>query len=297
MINFEEITIFKNILEIQLIEKGSTDRSKYKIVTEDATYFVKLENKVYSEREINKVKWLYNTYQELGISVVPLIDLIIVREFSVWIFPFFEGESLSEISVSEEQLRMFGKLIAKDIKKLNSVKLDEELFPHFDFNLHYETRKNKLLKYSLDSKYKILFSEAIWDKILKKYNQLYESIKDDEVMLNHNDIKLKNFMIDKENKYYFIDIDPFDATFIGYNLGYSISCFLFKDKLEKERVVLKNFIKIIDENYIYINQFNYFLICDFINKFERYFADYMANSNYVKLVLLNEKDILNEILY
>lgn len=297
MISLEDMNIFKNIKEIIVIEKGSTDRKKYKVVTEDEVYFVKVEDKIYSDKEILKVKWLYKTYQDLNIPVVPLIDLKVIDKVSVWIFPFFEGESLSEIELSIEQLESFGKLIALDIKKLNAVKLDTRLFPHFDFKLHYEERKNKLLDYIKNDKYYSIFKKIEWESILLKYQELYDSIKDNQVMLNHNDVKLKNFMIDKNLNYYFIDIDPFDSTFIGYNLGYSISCFLFKDKFNKEKIVLSSFIRTIDVSKELVNQFNYFLISDFINKFERYADYYLLNSNYIIELLLNDNNILCDIFY
>lgn len=289
------------LLKLKKINIESRCKNKFKVVTNNQTFFVKIEDRVYSEKDIEKVKWLYQTYQEVGIPTIPLIDIFIINDETIWIFPFFKGKTLYEANIPIEQMKYYGKLVATDIKKLNKKKVDLNLFSILDLRQHYEDRVNKInnLLKSNDTREKFLkiFNKVEWQELLIYYNKLYENIKNDEVMLNHNDIKLPNIMVDENSNYYFIDLDPFDLTIIGYNIGYSISCFLFENEKEKEKIFLRSFIKTIDSSKNLINQMNYFLISDFINKIEMYFEFYQNNISFVKSMLFNSDNILEIELY
>lgn len=301
MTNLRDIAILNNAITIEEINIESRCKNKFKVVTDDQTFFVKIEDNVYSEKDIEKVKWLYQTYKEEGIPTIPLIDIFTINNETIWIFPFFEGKTLFDVNITLEQMKYYGILVANDIKKLNKKNPDLNLFSTLDLRQHCEDRVNRINSFlkckDTRDKFLTIFNEIEWQELLNYYNNLYESIKNDDVMLNHNDIKLPNIMIDKNSNYYFIDLDPFDLTIIGYNIGYSISCFLFKNEKEREKAFLRAFIQTIDSSKSLINQMNYFLISDFINKIEMYFEFYQNNSSFIKSMLFNVGNILEAELY
>lgn len=301
MTNLRDIAIFSNAITIEEINIESRCKNKFKVVTDNQAFFVKIEDNAYSEKDIEKVKWLYQTYKEEGIPTIPLIDIFAVNNETIWIFPFFEGKTLIDANVPLEQMKYYGEVVANDIKKLNKKNPDFNLFSILDLRQHCEDRVNKINNFlnCKDTRDKFLkvFNKIEWQELLNYYYNLYENIKNDDVMLNHNDIKLPNIMIDKSSNYYFIDLDPFDLTIIGYNIGYSISCFLFKDEKEREKAFLRAFIQTIDSSKSLISQMNYFLISDFINKIEMYFEFYQNNSSFIKSMLFNVGNILETELY
>lgn len=301
MANLKDISIFSNAITIEEINIESRCKNKFKVVTSDQSFFVKIEDNIYSEKDIEKVKWLYQTYQEESIPVIPLVDIFTIGNETIWIFPFFNGQTLLDVKLPINRFEYYGKQVANDIKKLNKKKTDSSLFSILDLKQHFTDRTNKVMnllnqKETQNELLKI-FSTFEWQKVLAFYGFLYESIKDDNVMLNHNDIKLPNILIDNKGNYYFIDLDPFDLTIVGYNIGYSISCFLFQNGKETEKAFLRAFIQTIDPTKSLINQMNYFLISDFINKIEKYFKFYQGNISFIKSMLFNNDNILEIELY
>ncbi len=301
MVNLKKIPIFGEEARIEELDIKSRCKNKYKVVNGKQSFFVKIEDNIYSEKDIKKVKWLYQTYQELEIPTIPLIDIFTINDETIWVFPFFEGQTLLDAIPSIEKMKYYGKAVANDIKKLNKKKPDLNLFSTLNLKQHYKDRVDKVenLLQEKDTKGKLLkiFSENVWKELLNFYGHLYEDIKDDDLMLNHNDIKLPNIMIDSKDDYYFIDLDPFDLTIIGYNIGYSISCFLFQKEKDLEKAFLRSFIQAIDSNKSLINQMNYFLISDFINKIEKYSDMYQSNAIFIKTMLFNSNNILSIELY
>jgi len=301
MTDLKVLPIFGKDAKIEELNINSRCKNKYKVVNGEQSFFVKIEDNVYSEKDIKKVKWLYQTYQELRIPTIPLMDIFTINGETIWVFPFFGGQTLLNANISTEKMKYYGKSVANDIKKLNRTKPDLNLFSVLDLKQHYKDRVDKVesLLQGVDTKDELLkiFSESEWKELLSFYGHLYEEIKDDDLMLNHNDIKLPNVMIDSDGNYYFIDLDPFDLTIIGYNIGYSISCFLFRKEKELEKTFLRAFIQTIDSNKNLINQMNYFLISDFINKIEKYSDMYQNNSVFIKSMLFNSGNILSIELY
>ena len=293
--------MFKDAKTIERINIESRCKEKFKVVTENQSFFVKVEDSAYSDKDIEKVKRLYRTYEEEDIPTVPLIDVFTVGEETIWVFPFFEGQTLLEANIPLEKIEYYGKQVAIDIQTLNKKKPEETLFGVLDLKRHYEDRVNKIknLLNQKETRGQLLeiFDDRKWQKLLYFYGRLFEAIKNDDPMLNHNDIKLPNILIDDDENYYFIDLDPFDLTVVGYNIGYSISCFLFQEGREAEKAFLRAFIRTIDHNKKLINQMNYFLISDFINKFEKYADIYKRDSHFIESLLFNENDMLRDLLY
>lgn len=301
MINLRDIPMFKDAKTIERINIESRCKEKFKVFTENQSFFVKVEDSAYSDKDIEKVKWLYRTYEEEDIPTVPLIDVFTVGEETIWVFPFFEGQTLLEANIPLEKIEYYGKQVAIDIQTLNKKKPEETLFGVLDLKQHYEDRviKIKGLLNQRDTRSLLLeiFDESYWQRLLDFYSKLFESIKNDRVMLNHNDIKLPNILINDDGNYYFIDLDPFDLTVVGYNIGYSISCFLFPEGKASEKTFLRAFIRTIDPDKKLINQMNYFLISDFINKIEKYSDMYKRNALFIESMLFNDDDLLSVELY
>lgn len=64
MTNLRDIAIFSNAITIEEINIESRCKNKFKVVTDDQTFFVKIEDNIYSEKDIEKVKWLYQTLRK-----------------------------------------------------------------------------------------------------------------------------------------------------------------------------------------------------------------------------------------
>lgn len=300
MINLKSLDLFKDSISIEEISYDSRCKNKYKIVSEDFTYFVKIEEDYYSLDDIKNTKWLYQRCLEENINVLPLVDIISCGEETIWIYPFFTGKEILKIDFDDRMLEDYGKRIAKDIKKFNKIepidtfrKIDLEEFWNLRINkirdlLNEENTKNNLLK---------LLTVDKWEELLDYYKKLGKEVKCKDYFINHNDIKLPNILIDEDNNYYLIDFGPIILTSVGYNIGYSLSSFLFENLENKEKAFLRGFIKEIDANKELVREFNFYLISDFINKINKRLDDYLDNASYIKDLLFNRDNILEDVLY
>lgn len=294
------IPLFQDYITIEEISVESRCQNKYKVVTKDKTYFVKIEDAHYSEKDIKNTKWLYQRCLEEGISVLPLIDVISFGDETLWIYPFFEGETILDKDFSLDKFREYGKCVAREILKLNKIEPISS-FDTVDINKHCEDRISKIRRRLTDiedSQYMLkIFNKDEWNELINYYKDLCKRTKGDKVGLNHNDIKLPNILIDKDDNYTLIDFGPLILTNIGYNIGYSISCFLFENDKEKEKACLRGFINTIDKNHELLSQFNYYLISDFINKLDMYRNDYLNNISFIREILFNKENILSKEMY
>ena len=293
------ISIFQDYIAIEEINVESRCKNKYKVVTKDNTYFVKIEGAHYPEKDIINAKWIYQRCLEKGVSILPLVDIISFGDETVWIHPFFEGKTILEKDYSLEKFKEYGECVAKDILKLNEIEPISS-FETVDLNKHCDERINKVLNRLNDdeSQYMLkIFNKEEWYELIDYYKELGKRIIGDKVSLNHNDIKLPNILIDNDDNYSIIDFGPLLLTNVGYNIGYSISCFLFENDKDKEKACLRGFISIIDEKQELLDQFNYYLISDFINKLDMYRDDYLDNIDFIRLILFNKDDILKRELY
>lgn len=300
MIDLKTIPLFKDCISIEDINVESRCKNKYKVKTRENTYFVKIEDAHYAEKDINNAKWIYQRCLEEGVSVLPLVDVLSFGDETLWIYPFFEGETILDKDYSLDKFREYGEKVAEDILKLNKIEPISS-FSTVDLNKQCEERINKIkirLNDEESSKYMLkIFDKDEWNELARYYKELCEKTINDRVCLNHNDIKLPNILIDKDDNYYLIDFGPLILTNVGYNIGYSISCFLFKSDKENEKSCLRGFIKTIDKTHELLDQLNYYLISDFINKLDMYKDDYLNNINYIRAILFNRDNILSNEIY
>ncbi|MDE6292727.1 MAG: hypothetical protein K2L98_03510, partial [Bacilli bacterium] len=94
MIDLKTIPLFKDCISIEDINVESRCKNKYKVKTKDNTYFVKIEEAHYAEKDINNAKWIYQRCLEEGVSVLPLVDILSFGDETLWIYPFFEGKTI-----------------------------------------------------------------------------------------------------------------------------------------------------------------------------------------------------------
>lgn len=294
-----------NVLKIDEIKKGYKKRKKYIVETTKRKYFIKVLPYKASLEEIEKIKWIYKIYEKENIPIVPLYDIILKKNTTILVYDYFEGNDLKDSLLTLEQYKNYGMKVSLEVKKMNRIRNYPNVFKRFDLKEHCNIYRDKFKKVISNEKEKIynLFSDKEINNLILRFENLCEYIiKNDEVMLNHNDVKIRNIMINNNNDIYLVDIDPIDLTYRGFNINYSIYTFLFNNSLEKaERAFLKGFIQEYDSDKQLIREYEYFIISDFINELEmllsRYYNYLKNNQSFIKKVLFNENNILTQILY
>lgn len=305
MLNIREINLFRDATYIEEIEEGYPKRKKYKVTTPKCEYFIKIHDYKMSNQEIQKEKWLYQAYENSKIPIVPLLDVIRKDNNTIFIYPFFKGKTLKKANLSKKEFRDYGIRVAKDVIKINHITYDSNLFKPLELEEHFKEdmeRGRKLWRNSIYRK-KILqiFTKQEIRLLFAYYRNLLKDVKKEKVMLNHNDIKTGNIMLDKQKNYFFIDIDPINLTVPGYNMYYSLFWFLLPNCEEKEKCFLKGFIQTLDPQIKLLKQLHYFLISDFMNELEMLlnekFDDLMQENLRLKQMLFNENNIIEKVIY
>lgn len=294
-----------NVLKIDEIKKGYKKRKKYIVETTKRKYFIKVLPYKVSLEEIEKIKWIYKIYEKENIPIVPLDDIILKKNTTILVYDYFEGNDLKDSLLTLEQYKNYGMKVSLEVKKMNRIRNYPNVFKRFDLKEHcniYIDEFKKVISNEKEKMYNLFSDKEINNLILRFENLCEHIIKNDEVMLNHNDVKIRNIMINNKNDIYLVDIDPIDLTYRGFNINYSIYTFLFNNSLEKaERAFLKGFIQEYDPDKQLIREYEYFIISDFINELEmllsRYYDYLKNNQSFIKKVLFNENNILTQILY
>ena len=306
MLNIREINLFRDATYIEEIEEGYPKRKKYKVITPKCEYFIKIHDYKMSHQEIKKEKWLYQTYENLKIPIVPLLDIISKGDNTIFVYPFFKGETLKKENLSKKEFRNYGIKVATDVIKLNHITHDSNLFKPLELEKTFskedwERCKKIWRNKSYRKKILQIFTKQEIRLLFKYYKNLLEDVKKEKVMLNHNDIKTGNIMLDKQKNYFFIDIDPIDLTVLGYNIYYSLFWFLLPNCEKKEKCFLKGFMQTIDSEKRLIKQVHFFLIADFINELEMLlkdkFDDLMQEKVWLKQMLFNKNNIIEKVIY
>lgn len=304
MNEFEKIDIFCNILSVQEVFEGYEKRKKYIITTSEKKYFVKILPHSISEEEINKVKWIHFVYEENGIPLIPLVDVIVQGNQTILIYDYFDGQNLKESNLSIVQCKEYGMKVAKEVKKMNEITNIPIFFHDFDLSHHfheYVKRFQKVIQDKKDLFYEV-FDGKFVEHLLLRFESLYHDIISNEVMLNHNDIKLANIMVDDVGNFYFVDIDPIDLTYRGFNVNYSIFNFLLDiESTRNEREFIKAFLREYDGSKSFMKELEYFLISDFINELSRLldqnFTYLLEHTSFVKRLLFNDNHSFQTIIY
>lgn len=189
--------------------------------------------------------------------------------------------------------------------KLQKFSVDLKTFSNVNLNNYFNQDKKRIknLWKNKDYRKKILyiFSKEELKDLSILYMSLLDFIKTQKFLLNHNDIKIANVMLDVQKDYYLIDIDPIGLTPTGFNVYYSIYSFLLPQFKENEKAFLKGFIQTIDSNRECVKQLQYFLIADMINESEKlltkYFNEINKNKEYMKEMLFNKANFLEKMIY
>ncbi len=308
MLNQEDIKYihyFKDLKSIEEIKKGYNGRKKYKIITKNQDYFIKIHHYKLTEKEIMKEKILYEIYRSLEIPVVPLLDVIEYKNKTMFIYPFFKGTNLRDVNVTLDEYYQYGKKVGKEILKLQDVSINSKFFAKVNLDEYFNHQQKQIKKLWENVVYQQKILQLFSKEELRSLEMLYETllnfVKKQKFSFNHNDIKIANIMLDEKMNYYLIDIDPIDLTPAGFNICYSIYSFLLLNFQETEKSFLKGFIQTIDPNREIIKQLQYFLMIDMINESEKllnnYFNELDENKEYMKKMLFNKNNFLEEIIY
>ena len=303
--DIKKIHYFKDIVSIEQIKKGYYERKKYKVIGQNENYFIKTHHRKLIQQEIVQEKKLYEIYQKLNIPIVPLLDLIEYKNETIFVYPYFDGITLKDAKLMIEEYYKYGVKIAQEVMKLQRASVDSKLFSKVNLDKYFKENEKRIkdLWKNEDYQEKILyiFSKEELQNLTIHYTSLLDFMKTQKFLLNHNDIKIANVMLDQKKNYYLIDIDPIGLTPTGFNIYYSIHSFLLPQFKENEKSFLRGFIQTIDPNREIIKQLQYCLIADMINESEmlltKYFNEIQQNKEYIKKMLFNKERFLEEIVY
>lgn len=303
--DIKQIHYFKDIISIEQIKKGYHKRKKYKIITENGSYFLKTHHSKLKSEEIMQGKKLYEIYQKLNIPTVPLLNLIEYKNETIFIYPFFEGTNLKDSNLSMKEYYKYGTKVGQQIIKLQKCPVDFKTFSNVNLNNYFNQDKKRIKNLWKNEEYRkkilYIFSKEELKKLTRLYISLLDFIKTQKFLLNHNDIKIANVMLDEQENYYLIDIDPIGLTPAAFNVYYSIYSFLLPQFQENEKAFLKGFIQTIDSKREIVKQLQYFLIADMINESEKlltkYFNEIKENKEYMKKMLFNKENFLEKMIY
>lgn len=293
-------SLFDEIIDIINIEKGYKLRHKFKVITKEKNYFVKIHNHCLNEQDIENHKTLYKYYEKCNIPIIPLLDIKNIQNKTFFIYEFKAWKSLSEENFSPKAYFNYGNKIGKDILKLQQISYDKDVFKKFDLKKYYDRDVERFKE--ADNKYKVLnlFTEKEKKDLISIFTSLFNDIKEESYYLNHNDIKPENVLIENDN-YYLTDIDFFGLTLTGFNIYYSLNSFLMPNFENNIKWFIRGFIQSIDPNKKLSKQLHYFLIADFSNELielsNKHYDKISENINYTKSMLFNVNNIIAEEIY
>ena len=294
--------LFDNITDIITIKKGYHLRDKFKVITKNKKYFVKIHNGYLNEQDINNHKILYEYYRKCNIPIIPFIDIKNIQNKTFFIYEYQNHKSLLEENLTPKEYYDYGYQIGKDVLKLQQISYDKHknIFKKIDIQPFYE---NDVARFKdNENKYEILklFTKKEKKELIKIFTSLFNDIKKEPHCLNHNDIKPENILI-KNNNYYIIDIDFFGLTLTGFNVYYSMTSFLMPNFEDNIKWFLRGFIQSIDPDKKLLKQLHYFLIADFSNELillsNKCYNEINQNINHIKAMLFNINNIISEEIY
>ncbi len=292
--------LFDDIIDIVNIEKGYRLRYKFKVITKEKNYFVKIHNHCLSETDIKNHKILYEYYEKCNIPIIHLLDIKNIQNKTFFIYEFKFWKSLTEENFSFKSYFDYGNKVGKDILKLQQISYDKGIFKNFDLKKYYDRDVERFKE--TDNKYKVLnlFTEKEKKELINIFTSLFNDIKEEPYYLNHNDIKPENILIENNN-YYLTDIDFWGLTLTGFNVYYSLNSFIMPDFEDNIKWFIRGFVQSIDPNKKLLKQLHYFLIADFSNELIRlsnkYYDEVSKNISYIKAMLFNINNIIAEEIY
>ena len=182
---------------------------------------------------------MYEIYQKLNIHIIPLLNLIEYKNKTMFIYPFLEGTNLRDSNLSIKECYKYGTIVGQEIMKLQKYSVDLKVFSNVNMNNYFnkdkKTIKNLCKNEEHHKKILYIFSKEELKGLLRLYMSLLDFIKTQKFLLNHNDIKIANVMLEAQKNYYLIDIDPICLTPTAFNVYYSIYSFLLPQFKENEK--------------------------------------------------------------
>lgn len=170
--------IFHDIIDIVTIEKGYHLRYKFKVITKEKEYFVKIHNHFLSDQEIKKHKILYQYFETCHILIVPLLDIKNIQNKTIFIYEFKYWKSLSEANFSFQKNFDYGRKIGKDIFKLHQITNDKQIFKKFDLEKYYNRDVKRFMKTENEYRVLNLFTDMekrelinLFYNIISRYNK------------------------------------------------------------------------------------------------------------------------------
>lgn len=276
MINFlkEEIPFLKECSKIELINKGLSYASVFKIYKEQKIYILK----IYKDNKINRIEVInryINTNQIIPEVIeygkTPNLDFYIIMEY------------IKSGTLEENYKNIPNNEIFKKAKKLGQTqKVLSEKYITKEENFFETFKESELKKYEqtvdLINKYKHELPQIDIIKIKQDMERLIEFFRYDKYFYMHFDLKADNVMLDKE--LLMIDYENTTSIYLPIALRCEIYHIMNNDeKSEKSKEFIKGVISGIEEEQIKDSNLNKKLAYAYLKSAFVYIVGYLLKNN------------------
>ncbi len=211
-------TIKQEVIKIKpILGKGDVNKI-FIIELENKKILLRMNSKEEGLMEFRKEQWCINKAKEKGVLGPNILHIGKYNDSSYMIYDFIEGKSGKEIKNKNEVWSILGKYA----HQINSIKVKgyglrfspkdnkflESWEKYTNYNISSLNKEDKLLKLKVYNKQQLL--------IIKKY---FLSLKKKKFNfgLAHNDLSLRNVVIDKTGKIFLIDWGCAEANIIPHS--------------------------------------------------------------------------------
>jgi fructosamine-3-kinase len=201
----------------QVIGKGDVNQI-FVIQINSGKYILRINQKSDGFSEFAKERWCIEQAQDKGVLGPNILDIGKYQDFSYMIYDFIEGKSGDQI---ENKLEAWIKL-GEYAKAINNIKVN-------GYGLKFSSKQNKFLESwndyinynlkSLNQNDKLLHLKVYDLKQLKIIKQYFHDLKNQKhkIGLVHNDLSLRNVIVNQSNKIYLIDWGCAEANIIPHS--------------------------------------------------------------------------------
>lgn len=283
---------------IEEVPDGHSGALLYKITRNKDKFFLKIFNEKFDEQNIIKIKQYLEIYKKLNINSLDIIDYGAIRELNKYyiVYNFIEGINLKVYTqgdkCTQQEVIELGKHIGRELLKLKN---------HKDYNQKlFEYEDIQILVNSVTNNFDLILEDDIGKSIINRYFKIEEinqfkkkikeycpSVNDDKVELIHGDIKMSNFIIDKNKKIYIIDIESMQINYHIMNFKHQMTWALFEGN-EKATQFAKGYFDGIYNNTRPSNFNNRVIFITILNFFNASY-DIFQKLQYYKLDMYLEK--------
>jgi spectinomycin phosphotransferase len=210
-------------------------------IQSDKHYFLKLRSGEFSEPSVVLPAFFYDQGVHEIIPPIPILSgnyWTILDDFHAILYPYIEGQDGYEVDLSDDQLRVFGKVI----KKIHQMEVPQHIQKKIPIETFSSMWSDQLLKYTqlLDgAKYSDLISQNLADLLIThkdtishlmfRVELLSKVLKNrpSNFVICHSDLHAGNLLIDKKKNLYIVDWDTLlmapkerDLMYIGGGQGF-----------------------------------------------------------------------------